>query len=97
METIFDVLKLLNNSENTFYLTSEGHENLIGVKKTLTNIFQDVNFKKIESVLKNVRNLEKLSGAGDWHEKSDVFKILCEDVKGLYKEYKIKKIQNEIQ
>ena len=36
METIFDVLIFLNNSENTFYSTSEGHENLIQVKEILT-------------------------------------------------------------
>ena len=54
--------------------------------------------KKLESVLEKVRVLEIESGAGDWYrqESSDVIEILCKDIKGLYKEYKIKNIQSEI-
>ena len=96
METIFDVLNFLNKLEVAFYSLSEDHEKLIRGKEVLTNLFQDVNSEKFENVLKSVREIDYLSRAVDWHEIPDVVKILCEKVKGLSKEYKIKNIQNEI-
>ena len=96
METKFDVLNFLNKLEVAFYLTSEDHENLIQVKEVSTNLFQNVNSEKLESVLDNVKIIDISSRAGDWREFLDIVKILCEDVRGLYKEYKIKNIKNEI-
>ena len=96
METIFDVLNFLINLEVGFSLTSEDHEILIQVKEALTNLFQNVNSEKLESVLENVKFIDISSRAGDWREFLDVVKILCEDVRGLYKEYKIINIKNEI-
>ena len=72
--------------EVAFYLTSEVHENLIGVKEILTNLFQDVNSEKLKSVLENVGDVDMPYRAGDWREFTDVVKILCDDVRGLYKE-----------
>ena len=96
METIFDVLNFLHKLEVAFYLLSEDHEKLNRGKEILTNLFQDQNSEKLESVLKSLREIDFLSRAADWHEIPDVVKILCEKVKGLSKEYKIKILQNEI-
>ena len=91
MEIIFDVLKFLNKIDGAFYLTIEDDENLIRLKEVLTSLFQNVNSKKLENVLENVRQIDILIRAGDSNEVPDVVKILCEDVKDFYKEYRIKK------
>ena len=96
METISDVLNFLNDAENAFYYTRNGFENLIRAEEILTNLFQDVNSEKLENVLKNVTEFDTLGRAGWFREIPDVVKILCEDIKVLYKEYRIKNIQNEI-
>ena len=83
METINDVLNFLNNFEVAFCPTWEYHENLIRVKEILTNLFQDDNSEKLESILQNVREIETLSGAGDWREIRDVVKFLRKDSKTL--------------
>ena len=97
METIFDVLDFLNKMEVAFYLSIKDHENLVRVEEVIINLFQYVNSEKLKSVLETVREIEILSGAGNWHEIRDVNKILREDVKRLYKEYRIKNIQIEIE
>ena len=61
----------------------EDHENLIRVKEKLTNVFQDGNSEKLESILQSVRELEILSGVGDWGEIPDVIKILRKAIKSL--------------
>ena len=83
METINDVLNFLNKLEVTFYPTWEDQENLIRVKEIITNFFQDDNSEKLESILQNVREIEILSRAGDWHEIPDVVKILRKNIKVL--------------
>ena len=95
METIFDVLNFLSKIDGDFYFTNEDDENLIRVKEVITNLFQDVNFKKIDNVLENIRHLDVLLRAGDSNEVPNVVKVLCEDIKELYKEYRIKNIQNK--
>ena len=76
MKTINDVLNFLNNLEIDVFTTIEGIKDLIQVKEILTNIFQDDNSKKLESIMKNVREIEILYFAGDWGEIPDVVKIL---------------------
>ena len=76
MESINDVLKFLNKLELAFCPSREDHENLVRVKETLTNLFQDINSEKLESMLLNVREIEILSGAGDCREIPDVIKSL---------------------
>ena len=83
METINDVLKFLNKLEIAFCPSREDHENLIRVKERLTNLFQGGNSEKLESILKNVEEIEILSGAGDWRGIPDVIKILRRDIKIL--------------
>ena len=99
MKIIFDVLKFVNKVKDAVFLSSEDEENLIRIRKVVTNFFQDVNSKKLGSNLENVRMLGILSAAGDWCtsdlESSKIIEILCEDIKGLHKEYRIKNIQNE--
>ena len=91
METVFDVLSFLNKIKDVF-LRRRKKEDLIRVKEVLTNLLQDVNSKNSEVALENVKELEMLSTVGDWHgyECSNVIETLCEDIKELYKEYKIK-------
>ena len=89
METINDVLNFLNKLEVAFCPTREDHENLIGVKEILTKLFPDDNSEKLESILQNVREIEILSGPGDWHEIPYVNKILRKDVKILQIQYNI--------
>ena len=60
METITDVLTFLNKLEVAFCPTMEDHKNLIRVKEILTNLFQDDNSEKLESILQNVREIEIL-------------------------------------
>ena len=96
MDTIFDMLDFLKNLKNAFCLPIKDREKLIQVKVVLTNLFQDFNSKKLESTLENVTQIDILFGAGDSYEVSDVVKILSKDIKELYKEYKMKNIQNEI-
>ena len=83
METINDVLNFLNKLEVAFCPNREDHENLIRVKEILKNVFQDGNSEKIESILQNVREIEILSGVGDWCEITDVIKLLRNDIKIL--------------
>ena len=89
METINDVLNFLNKLEVAFCPNREDLENLIRVKKILTNVFQDGNSEKLECILQNLREIEVLSGVGDWCEIPDVIKILRKDIKNLQiqKEY----------
>ena len=72
METINDVLIFLSKLEVAFCPNREDHENLIRVKEILTNVFQIGISEKLESILQNVREIEILSGAGDWRETPDV-------------------------
>ena len=83
METINDVLNFLNKLELAFCPSREDHENLIRVKEILTNLSQDNNSEKLESMLQNVREIELLPGAGDWREITDVIKILRKDIEIL--------------
>ena len=83
METINDVLNFLSKLEISFCLNTEDHENLIAVKEIITKVFQDGNSEKLESILQNVREIEILSGVGDWCEIPDVIKILLKDIKFL--------------
>ena len=96
MKTIFNVFNFLNKLEGAVYLTIESDEILIRVKEVLTNLFQDVNSEKLESPFEKVRQIVILFRAGDLNEVPDVVKNLSEDVKALYKEYKLKNIQKEI-
>ena len=83
METINDVLNFLKKLEVAFCPTREDHENLIPVTGILTNLFQDDKSEKLESISQNVREIEILSGAGDWREIPDVIKVLRKDIKML--------------
>ena len=65
------------------------------MNEVLTNLFKDINSEMLESVLETVRQIEVLFGAGDLIEVPDVVKFLREDNKELYKEYRIKNVQNE--
>ena len=56
---------------------------MIRVKKILPNVFKDGDSEKLESILQNVREIEILSGVGDWREIPDVIKILRKDIKNL--------------
>ena len=76
-------MKFLNKLEVAFCPNGEDHENLIRVKEILTEVFQDGNSEKLESKLQNVREIEILSGAGDWCEIPDVTKNLRKDIKFL--------------
>ena len=89
-------LNFLNDSENAFYYTRDGFEILIRAEEKLANFFQDVNSGKLENVLKNVRELDTLGRVGWFREIPDVVKLLREDIKVLYKECRIKNIQNQI-
>ena len=51
--------------------------------KCISNVFQDGNSEKLESILQNVREIEILSGVGDWCEMPDVIKILRKDIQNL--------------
>ena len=51
METINDVLNFLHKLEVAFCPNREDHEKLIRVKEKLTNLFQDGNSEKLESIL----------------------------------------------
>ena len=73
--------------ENAFYLTIEDVENFKRVKTVLTDLFQDVNSKKLENILENVRMIKILIRAGDSEEVPDVVKVLRKDIKELDKEY----------
>ena len=83
MEIISDVLNFLNKLEVAFCPNGADHENLIRVKEMLTNVFQDGDSEKLESMLQNVRKIEILSGVGDWREIPGVIKILRKDIKFL--------------
>ena len=83
METINDALNFLNKVQVAFCPSREHHENLVQVIEILTNLFQDNNSEKLENMLQNVREIELLSGAGDWHEITDVIKFLRKDFKIL--------------
>ena len=54
---------------------------MIAVKEILTIVFQDGNSEKLESILQNVREVETLSGVGDWCEILDIIKIPRKDIK----------------
>ena len=51
METIYDVLNFLNKLEVDVFTTMEGNKDLFRVKEILTNLFQDDNSEKLESIL----------------------------------------------
>ena len=76
METINDVLNFLNKLEVDVFTTMEGNEDLIRFEEILTNLVQDDNSEKLESILENVREIEFLYLASDWRETPDVVKIL---------------------
>ena len=61
----------------------ESNKDLIGVKEILTNLFQDDNSEKIESILRKIREIDILYCAGDWREIPDAVKILRKDIKIL--------------
>ena len=83
METINDILNFLNKLEVAFCPNREDLENLIRVIEILTNVFQHGNSENLECILQNVREIEILSGVGDWCEIPDVIKILRKDIKIL--------------
>ena len=82
--------------ENAFEITTEDKEIFKRVEKVVANLFQDVISEKLEYILKIVWQIKVLVRAGDAKEVPGVVKILREDNKELYKEYRIKNIQNEI-
>ena len=82
--------------ENAFEITVEDKEIFKRVEKVLANLFQDVDSEKLENILENVRQIKVLFRAGDAKEVPGVVEILREDIKELYKEYRIKNIQNDI-
>ena len=82
--------------ENAFEITIEDKEIFKRVEKVVANLFQDVNSEKLEYILKIVKQNKNLVRAGDAKEVPGVVKILREGNKELYKEYRIKNIQNEI-
>ena len=51
METIYNVLNFLNKLEVDVFATMERNKDLFRVKEMLTNLFQDDNSEKLESIL----------------------------------------------
>ena len=83
METRNDVLKSLNEVGNACCPILDDYKNLIRVKGILTNLFQDDNSEKMESMLGNVEEVDILYRVGDLRKIPDVVKILRKDNKNL--------------
>ena len=92
METINDVLNFLNKLEVAFSPNREDHEELIRVKESLTNVFQEGSSEKLEIILQNVREIEFLPGSGDWRETPDVIKFVRKDIINL--QIQLEKFEN---
>ena len=76
MELINDVFEFLNKLEESFYLAQKNFDDVIRLGEVLTRLVRGVNSEKVESRLHNVKEIEILFRAGDWHEIPDKVKFL---------------------